>query len=199
MNGPFIVSGIPGTGKTTVCGFVEKLGKKAGVQINVINYGTLMLEILQKSGRHLERDAMRKDTVEIQSRMQRQVAEAVAEKAKQFNGITIEDSYMTINTSKGYLPGLSSNNLSMHQPQLPVLVEAEPSEISSRKLKDFNRKRDYAVEESVREELTFSRVIAGPCAVLISAPVKVVVNSKGKPEEAAEQILKALGVVQKCR
>lgn len=36
----------------------------------------------------------------------------------------------------------------------------------------------------------------GP-VVLISAPVKVVVNLKGKPEEAAEQILKTLGVVQK--
>lgn len=197
MNGPVIVSGIPGTGKTTVCGFVEKLGKKAGVQINVINYGTVMLEILQKSRRHLERDEMRKDAVEIQRGMQRQVAEAVAEKAKQFNGITIVDTHMVINTPEGYLPGLSSNNLSILQPQLLVLVEAEPSEISSRRLKDFSRKRDNAVEESVKEELSFSRVIAGACAVLISAPVKLVVNSKGKPEEAAEQILKALGVVQK--
>jgi adenylate kinase len=33
--------------------------------------------------------------------------------------------------------------------------------------------------------------------VPISAAVKVVVNLKGKPEEAVEQILNELGVVQK--
>ncbi len=37
MNGPVIASGILGTEKTIVYGFVEKLGKKAGVQINVTN------------------------------------------------------------------------------------------------------------------------------------------------------------------
>jgi adenylate kinase len=44
----------------------------------------------------------------------------------------------------------------------------------------------------VKEELNFSRAIACACAVLISVPVNVVVNSEGKPEEAAKQILGAL-------
>ena len=34
----------------------------------------------------------------------------------------------------------------------------------------------------------------GACAVLMSIPVKVVVNAEGKPEEAARDILTALGV-----
>ncbi len=192
MNRTAIVTGIPGTGKTTVCGFVEKLGIKEGVHVNVINYGTIMMGILQKSGRPIERDGMRKDRVDVQRSLQKQVAEAVAEKAKRSSGLTIIDTHMSIKTSEGYFPGLSSNNLSILKPDLLVLVEAKPSEISSRRLKDVSRKRDAALEKSVNEELSFSRAMACACAVLMSVPVRVVVNSEGKPEEAAKQILGAL-------
>jgi adenylate kinase len=101
---------------------------------------------------------------------------------------------MSIKTPEGYFPGLSCNNLQLLKPEMLVLVEAQPSEISSRRMKDAGRKRDTSLEDSVKEELTFSRAIAGACAVLMSTPVKIVVNSEGKPEEAAESIIKALGV-----
>jgi adenylate kinase len=196
MSKTIIVTGVPGTGKTTVCGFVEKLAKDAGVEVNVINYGTVMVGILQKSGRPVERDAMRRDSVETQRRLQRQVAEAVAEKIRSFNGLTVVDTHMSIKTPEGYFPGLSSNNLSLLKPEMLVLVEARPREISSRRMKDADRRRDSRSEESVMEELAFSRAIAGACAVLMSAPVKVVVNAEGKPEEAAKDILRALGVLR---
>ena len=116
----------------------------------------------------------------------------VAEKTRQTSGLTIIDTHMSIKTPGGYFPGLSSNNLSTLKPDLLVLVEAKPDEISSRRLKDNSRKRDPALEESVNEELNFSRAMACACAVLMSVPIRVVVNSKGKPEEAAKQILGAL-------
>ena len=195
MNKTIIVTGIPGTGKTTVCSFIEKLAEKAGVEVSVINYGTVMMEILQKSGRLMERDAMRKDSVETQRKLQRQVAETVAQRTRAFNGLTIIDTHMSIKTPEGYFPGLSCNNLQLLKPEMLVLVEAQPGEISSRRTKDARRKRDTSLKDSVEEELTFSRAIAGACAVLMSAPVKVVVNAEGKPEEAAKDILRAMGVV----
>jgi adenylate kinase len=196
MNKTIIVTGIPGTGKTTVCSFVEKLAEKAGVEVSVINYGTVMMEILQKSGRPMERDAMRKDTVEVQRKLQRQVAEEVAERTRTFKGLTVIDTHMSIKTPEGYFPGLSCNNLQLLKPEMLVLVEAHPKEISSRRMKDAGRKRDTSSEDTVKEELTFSRAIAGACAVLMSTPVKIVENAEGKPEEAAESIIKALGVIQ---
>jgi adenylate kinase len=75
-----------------------------------------------------------------------------------------------------------------------VLVEADAGEISRRRMKDATRKRDMAIEEAVREELLFSRLMAGASAVLAGAPVKIVVNAEGKQEEAAKQILRALEV-----
>jgi adenylate kinase len=164
------------------------------LKVNVINYGTVMMDILQKSGRSTERDLMRRDNVDVQRSLQRQVAEAAAEKAKQLSGITIIDTHMSIKTREGYFPGLSTNNLEILKPHMLVLVEALPSEISSRRMKDSSRKRDAAMEASVKEELAFSRSIAAACAVLISVPVKVVVNVEGKPEEAAKEILSTLDV-----
>ena len=195
MNKTIIVTGIPGTGKTTVCNFVEKFAKNAGVEVNVINYGTVMMGILEKHGKTMERDAMRKDSLENQRKLQKEVAEAVTEKIRQLEGLTIIDTHMSIKTPEGYLPGLPSHNLQLLEPGMLVLVEAQPREISSRRMKDASRKRDTAMEDTVKEELLFSRLMAGACAVLTSAPVKIVINAEGKQEEAAREILRALGVM----
>jgi adenylate kinase len=194
MNRTVIVTGIPGSGKTTVCSRVEKLAKNAGVEVNVINYGTVMMRLLQKHGRGMERDEMRRDNLDTQRKLQKEVAGIIAEKMTQLSGLMIVDTHMSIKTPAGYLPGLPSHNLSVLKPDLLVLVEAEPREISRRRMKDATRKRDVAVEEAVREELLFSRFMAGASAVLAGAPVKIVVNAEGKQEEAAREIFEALEV-----
>ena len=194
MNRTVIVTGIPGSGKTTVCSRVEKLAKDAGVEVNLINYGTVMMRLLQKHGRGMERDEMRRDNLDTQRKLQKEVAGIIVEKMTQLSGLTIVDTHMSIKTPAGYLPGLPSHNLSVLKPDILVLVEAEPREISRRRMKDATRKRDVAVEEAVKEELLFSRFMAGASAVLAGAPVKIVVNAEGRQEEAAEEIFDALEV-----
>jgi adenylate kinase len=194
MNRTVIVTGIPGTGKTTVCSCVEKLAKIAGVEVNVINYGTVMMGLLHRNGKGMRRDEMRQDSVGTQRKLQQEVANAIVEKVRQLNGLAIIDTHMSIKTPAGYLPGLPSHNLIVLRPEMLVLVEAEPREISRRRMKDATRKRDAAAEEAVREELLFSRLMAGASAVLAGAPVKIVINAEGKQEEAAREILKALEV-----
>jgi adenylate kinase len=194
MNRTVIVTGIPGTGKTTVCSCFEKLAKIAGVEVNVINYGTVMMGLLHRNGKGMRRDEMRQDSVGTQRRLQQEVANAIVEKVRQLNGLAIIDTHMSIKTPAGYLPGLPSNNLIVLRPEMLVLVEAEPGEISRRRVKDDTRKRDAVAEEAVREELLFSRLMAGASAVLSGAPVKIVINAEGKQEEAAREILKALEV-----
>jgi adenylate kinase len=194
MNRTVIVTGIPGSGKTTVCSRVKKLAKNAGVEVNVINYGTLMMRLLQKHGRGMERDEMRRDNLDTQRKLQKEVADIIVEKMTQLSGLTIVDTHMSIKTPAGYLPGLPSHNLSVLKPDMLILVEAEPKEISRRRMKDATRKRDAVVEEAVREELLFSRFMAGASAVLAGAPMKIVVNAEGKQEEAAKEIFDALEV-----
>jgi len=194
MKKTIIVTGIPGTGKTTVCNTAVKLAEKIGVKINVINYGTVMVETLKEYGENVDRDLMRKADTNFQRKMQKEVAEKIAEKIKQLNGITIIDTHMSIKTPEGYMPGLPSHVLQLLKPEMLVLIEAKPNEISSRRMKDKTRKRDEALEEAVKEELLFSRLMAGACAVSIGAPIKIIINAEGKQEEAARELLKSLGV-----
>jgi len=194
MNKTLIVTGIPGTGKTTVCNVVAELAKDAGLEVDVINYGTVMVKVLQKHEKEMERNSMRKTGIDFQRELQKEAAGAVLEKIRQLSGITIIDTHMSIKTLGGYLPGLPSHVLQLLKPEMLVLVEAQPSEICSRRMKDTARKRDEAVEEAIKEELLFSRLMAGACAVSTGAPVKIVINAEGKQEEAAKKILNSLGV-----
>jgi len=192
MNKTIIVTGIPGTGKTTVCDFVEKLAKKAGIEVNVINYGTAMIETLRKHEKEMERDVIRKQNTDFQHKVQVEAAKAISERVRQLKGIKIIDTHMSVNTSQGFLPGLPYHVLQILKPEMFILVEARPDDISSRRIKDMSRKRDESLEKAVKEELSVSRLMAGACAVLTGAPIKIVINAKGKQEEAATEILKII-------
>jgi adenylate kinase len=194
MGRTILVTGIPGTGKTTLCTLAEKLARGSGFEVNVVNYGTVMMDILQKHGQKMERDAMRKDNVSTQRRLQREVAEEISERIRGSDGLTVIDTHMALKTPDGYLPGLPHSNLQLLKPEMLILVEAEPQEICLRRMKDLSRKRDTAMAESVKEELLFSRLMAGACSVLSGATVKIVINREGKQEEAAREILRAVGV-----
>ena len=196
MNRTVIVTGIPGTGKTTVCSFVEKFAGSFGMEVHVVNYGTVMVEILKKQKQQMERDVMRKTSIDLQHQLQSDGAKAIVEQIERWNGIRIVDTHMSINTSQGYLPGLPNHVLQILQPAMFVLVEAKPSEISARRTKDTTRRRDESVEEAVKEELLFSRLLAGACAVLTGAPIKIVINAEGRQEEAAKEILRTLKEMQ---
>ena len=189
------MTGIPGTGKSTVCNLVQKFAEEAGVKVSLVNYGTITLEILKKRGDATERDAMRKSDLSVQREVQKEVAQVISDRIGQAEELTLIDTHMAIKTSGGYMPGMPSHVMKLLGPKLFVLVEARPSEISSRRMKDSTRRRDDATDEAVKEELLFSRFMGSACAVLTGAPVKIVMNSEGKAEEAAREILKTLGVL----
>jgi adenylate kinase len=153
MDKTVIVTGIPGSGKSTVCSLVEKLVKEAGVEASGINYGTVMMGILRNNGRAMECDAMRKDDLDAQREPQKEVAKTVKERMEQLRGIKIIDTHMSIKTPERYLPGLPFHVLQVLKPEMLLLVEAKPCKISSRRMKDTGRRRDEPTEKAVEEEL----------------------------------------------
>ena len=194
MGRVIVVTGIPGTGKTTVCNELVKLAKQIGRKVEVINYGTIMVELSRKSGKSLHRDELRKSGLSLQRDLQAEAAKIISKKATEAEaeGDFIVDTHMLIKTVDGYLAGLPSHVLQLLNPEMFILVEAEPSEILSRRLKDVTRKRDKALEGEIAEEIFFSRLMAAACAVLTGASVKTVKNPAGKQVLAAEEVLKLL-------
>ena len=194
MKGLVVVVGLPGVGKSTVLGKFEEQAARQGIKTQTINYGTVMMEVAAETGGQVaHRDEMRRRSLEFQWKLQAEAARRIAEKAESFDGITLLDTHMIIRTGSGYLPGLPSHVVSILKPKLIALVEAPPSDIAARRLKDAGvRMREEAVAGEVEFELQLSRVMAAACATLTGAPVLVVENLEGQAENAAAKLLKAI-------
>jgi adenylate kinase len=187
-----VVTGIPGTGKTTVCNEALKLAEQTRKKIQAVNYGSIMVELSRKRGKSLHRDELRRSGLTFQRNLQAEAAKIIFKKTGEVDGDLVVDTHMSIKTANGYLAGLPFHVLQLLNPDMFVLVEAEPHEVLSRRFRDKTRKRDKALEDEIMEETLFSRLMAVACAVLTGASVKIVKNPDGKQAEAAEDVLKLL-------
>ena len=192
MGRVIVVTGIPGTGKTTVCNEALKLAEQTGKRIQVVNYGSIMVELSHKRGKSLHRDELRRSGLTFQRDLQAEAAKIISKKTDKVEGDLIVDTHMSIKTANGYLAGLPFHVLQLLNPDMFILVEAEPHEVLPRRLKDKSRKRDKVMESGIAEEIVFSRLMAAACAVLTGASVKIVKNPAGKQVLAAEEVLKLL-------
>jgi adenylate kinase len=188
-----IVTGIPGTGKTTVCNELLELAEGTGRKVAVINFGTVMVELSRKRDKSLHRDELRKSKLSFQRDLQAKAAKVISQRAMDAEGDLIVDTHMSIKTLEGYWAGLPIPVLKLLNPEMLVLVEAEPNEVLSRRVKDPTRRRDKVLEDEVAEELLFSRLMAAACSVLTGASVKIVKNPSGKQVDAAKEVLRLLG------
>ncbi len=188
-----VVTGIPGSGKTTVCNLAKEIAEREkGKKLTVINFGTVMVELLEKKGESIHRDFLRKSDLGFQKKLQREAAETISERISRSEDVVIVDTHMSVKTTWGFLPGLPQHVLEALTPSLLVLVEAPAKQILSRRVKDTSRLRDKVLEEEIAEELLFSRLMACACTVLTGAPVKIVINEHGKQKEAALKLLEAM-------
>jgi len=187
-----VVTGIPGTGKTTVCNETLKLAEQTRKKIQAVNYGSVMVELSRKRGKSLHRDELRRSGLTFQRNLQAEAAKIISKKTGEVDGDLIVDTHMSIKTANGYLAGLPFHVMQLLNPDMFVLVEAEPHEVLSRRFRDRTRKRDKVMEDEIMEETLFSRLMAVACAVLTGASVKIIKNPDGKQAEAAEEIIKLL-------
>jgi len=193
-----IVVGLPGVGKSTVLEGLEKEASRQGLKIQIVNYGTVMMGLAEESGRQVShRDEIRKRSAAFQRELQAEAARRIASMAEAFDGITLVDTHMIVRAGSGYLPGLPSHVLSLLKPNLIVLIEAPPSNILARRLKDAEvRERETPIAEEVNFEIQLSRVMAAACSTLTGAPLTIVENLEGKAGEAAVKLLEAVKGVE---
>ena len=184
-----VVVGIPGVGKTTVVSkAVEKLNA-LNKSVSVHSFGTVMFEEAKQDGLK-DRDDLRKLTVEEQKNLQKKAAEKIAEHQE---NIVIIDTHAFISTKEGYYPGLPHYVIQILKPTHFIAVSAKPDEIYNRRTNDDTRDRDIISIGSIKEELDVQDAMLSSCSVLSGSPMKVVLNTEGKVEEAADSIINAIG------
>ncbi len=185
-----ILTGIPGTGKTTVAKMALEILKQSNVNYELVNFGDIMFEIARSKNLVEQRDNMRKLKPEVQKELQKKAARKISRMSSGKN--IMVDTHCTISTPKGYLPGLPKWVLDELTPDIFMIVEAEPKEIAMRRYSDKTRKRDSEITEEIRMHQELNRSIAMVYSAFSGCTVKIVQNHQGKAEEAARGMSKIL-------
>jgi adenylate kinase len=185
-----ILVGIPGVGKTTLLTTMVEILKDHKKNVVVINYGSLMFDVAKENGL-TDRDQLRKLSVSEQQRLQKLAAEQISQHEEE---VIIIDTHAFINSPEGYYPGLPEHVLKIIKPDNFVSVSAKPEEIYNRRMKDDTRNRDKITLANIKKELDVQSGMISACAVITGSPVRLVLNGEGKIDEAADKIIKAIGL-----
>ena len=185
-----MVTGIPGVGKTTVLNELQDLAKQNHTNLSVLNFGTIMNEILRELGKQMNRDEMRGQDIETQRKVQELAANEIINRAGQ--GTIVVDTHMFVKTTVGMWAGLPQSVLHKLSPRLLVLIEADPEQIAGRRRGDTDRKREEALVNEIRFDLEWSRATAAASAISTGAPVKVIRNDSGTQKQAAQELFEVI-------
>lgn len=184
-----IIVGIPGVGKTTVVSKVVEMLKTKKITVSVSIFGSIMFEEAKKKGIK-SRDELRKLSVPEQKELQSIAAKKIASIS---DDVVIVDTHAFIATKEGFYPGLPHNVLEILMPDSFFMISARPEEIYNRRMKDTTRNRDIVSIDAIKKELDVTSAMLSTCSILCGSPIKMVLNSEGKVDEAAKGIVNAMG------
>jgi len=189
---PFVVmiTGIPGVGKSTITRLALQ---RTAIKFRLVNFGDLMFEEALKAGLVKHRDGMRKLDPMVQKKLQLSAARRVVEIAEREP--VLLDTHATIRTPMGYLLGFPREVIETIRPNYIVIIEATPSEILGRRLRDLKRDRDVETEEQIQRHQDLNRAAAISYAMHSDALIKVIENHEDKGlEEAVNELVGVLNL-----
>ncbi len=184
-----VIVGIPGVGKTTVVTKVFEILNSKNKRVSIVSFGNLMFEEALKYGIK-DRDDLRKLSISQQQDLQKKAAERIA---KLNDNVIIIDTHAFITTPAGFYPGLPDYVIKIIKPSNFISISARPEVIFNRRKQDETRHRDVVSIDLIKKELAVQDAMLSSCSVLSGSPLKTILNDEGKVEEAAMNVIKAMG------
>ena len=185
-----VIVGIPGVGKTSLVTRIVELINAQKHCASVHSYGTVMMDEAANN-QVSDRDNLRHLPVSQQKELQKQAAKKIAELT---DDVVFVDTHAFISTDEGFYPGLPYHVIQILEPTHLIAISARPEEISNRRMKDDSRNRDKISIEAIKKELAVQDAMLASCSVLSGSPLKVILNNEGKIDEAAQNVIDAIGV-----
>lgn len=180
-----VLTGIPGSGSSTI---LNKTLEE--VEYLHINFGDMMLKIAKENDIVDDRDSMRKLPASVQKDIQKKAALKIKEKSVSDN--VIVDTHCTISTPVGFLPGLPIWVLESLDPDMFILVEANPDEIIYRRLSDDTRIRDLESAKNIKLHQEMNRSTSMAYATLTGATVKIIENHDNHLDSTVSKLIEIL-------
>lgn len=185
-----VIVGIPGVGKTSLVTRIVELLNGEKHCASVHSYGTVMMNEAEKTDIS-NRDNLRYLPVSQQKELQKQAATKISELT---DDVVFIDTHAFISTKEGFYPGLPYHVIQILEPTHLIAISARPEEIYNRRMKDDSRNRDKISIEAIKKELAVQDAMLSSCSVLSGSPMKVILNNEGKIDEAAQNVIDAIGV-----
>ncbi|MDI6883652.1 MAG: adenylate kinase [Hadesarchaea archaeon] len=185
-----VVTGVPGSGKTTVIEAALKQLKTQGITYEFLNYGDIMLELMREREGVSDRDDMRKVSTGPYREIQREAGKRIARAAERKP--VLVDTHCFVRKPEGYYPGLPRWVLEELKPESIVIIEATPEEVAERRTKDATRRRDKELIQEIEEHQLLNRSAAAAYAAFSGAPVRIIQNRDKKLNEAVKEMVLAL-------
>jgi adenylate kinase len=185
-----VIVGIPGVGKTSLVTRIVELINSEKHCASVHSYGTVMMDEAGNS-QVSDRDNLRHLPVSQQKDLQKQAATAISQLT---DDVVFIDTHAFISTNEGFYPGLPYHVIQILEPTHLIAISARPEEIYNRRMKDDTRNRDKVSIEGIKKELAVQDAMLASCSVLSGSPLKVILNNEGKIDEAAQNVIDAIGV-----
>ena len=185
-----VIVGIPGVGKTSLVTRIVELLNGDKQRASVHSYGTVMMNEAENNNIS-DRDNLRHLPVSQQKELQKQAAKRISELT---DDVVFIDTHAFISTKEGFYPGLPNHVIQVLEPTHLIAISARPEEIYNRRMKDDTRNRDKISIEAIKKELAVQDAMLSSCSVLSGSPMKVILNNEGKIDEAANNVIEAIGV-----
>ena len=185
-----VIVGIPGVGKTSLVTRIVELLNGDKQRASVHSYGTVMMNEAENNNIS-DRDNLRHLPVAEQKELQKQAAKKISELT---DDVVFIDTHAFISTKEGFYPGLPYHVIQILEPTHLIAISARPEEIYNRRMKDDTRNRDKISIEAIKKELAVQDAMLSSCSVLSGSPMKVILNHEGKIDEAANNVIEAIGV-----
>jgi len=204
-----IVSGVKGSGKTTVI----QLVKKKFPEVKIFNFGNYIKKSIENKYPKLTRDQWDKNIpFKEHEKFQKMAAKYIAKEMKN-SKYSIIDTNLLFKKPIGILPGLSEEVLKILKPDLIAIMDYRPEDVLERRLKDIkisksekteigtissHRERDVETVKEIELEQTIQREFLITYTAMTGTILKII-NLRFKEnyefehtEIAAEEIIKIL-------